>query len=255
MRPFVSPKTLIVAFLLLVPAAYAPGQAIAQDGSTLLDTATRFTADELSAYIAGKTQVWDQGGAYYAEDGSLETLWAGDRDSGTWSVTDDGALCWHIASWGTLECEAYFHNGDVISATYEGETFLAPEIQDGNTLDALQAGEAAAEAAANVDPYEGKTLLTPDETTALVSGKTVLWEPDGAAYYAPDQTLHTIWNGVRQTGTWSVNDEGAVCWHIAGWGPTPCESYYYEDGNLMAIFNNKASAAAEHVEGDQTGMM
>lgn len=244
-----------MALLLLVPAAYAPGQAVAQDGSVLIDTARPFTADELTQYLAGKTQVWDQGGAYYAPDWTLETLWAGDREIGTWSVTEDGALCWHIASWGTLECEAYFHNGDIISATYEGETFLAPEIHDGNTLDALQAGEAAAEAAANIDPYEGKTLLTPDETTALVSGKTVVWAPDGGAYYAPDQTLHTIWNGVRQTGTWSVNDAGAVCWHVAGWGPTPCESYYYEDGSLMAIFNNQVSAAGEHVDGDQTGSL
>ena len=43
---------------------------------------------------------------------------------------------------GTIACKAHFHNGEVISIIYEGETSLAPERQDGNILDNLQAAAA-----------------------------------------------------------------------------------------------------------------
>jgi hypothetical protein len=55
-----------------------------------------------------------------------------------------------------------------------------------------------------------------------------------------------IWNGVRATGKWSVSDQGAVCWHVPGWGKTPCESYYYKGEELMAIFEGVHSKASKH---------
>jgi len=99
-----------------------------------------FTQDELLEYLAGKTQVWDpNGGAYYAEGGKLDTLWDGVRETGRWSVTENGALCWHVSSWGTIECEEYFHVGSQVMYRYYGETGAVSERQEGNTLDILQA--------------------------------------------------------------------------------------------------------------------
>ena len=83
---------------------------------------------------------------------------------------------------------------------------------------------------------------------------TAMRAPKGRMYYAPDFTLKTVWNGVRKTGRWSVDENGGVCWRVAGWGPTPCEYYFYNnDGRLWARFGRQDSAAPEHVEGDRTG--
>ena len=57
-------------------------------------------------------------------------------------------------------------------------------------------------------------------------------------------------------GTWTVTTEGAVCWHIPGWGPTPCESYYYtQNNNLMSVNLDKHRKAAKHVDGNQLGTL
>ena len=225
----------------------------ATDPTQLSDDATAFTRPELYAYLSDKTQVWDQGGAYYSAEGKLETLWDGERDEGTWSTTKNGELCWHVKSWGEIPCETYYHNGDVVSIVYKGETSAAPQQHEGNQLDALAAGTAPVPVEDDSDFV--KVLFTKEETTALVSGKTVIWDPNGGAYYAPDGTLKTVWDGERATGTWSVNDEGGVCWQVPGWGTTPCEFYFYKEDVLWAQYKDEDSEASEHVDGDQTGSL
>ena len=83
-------------------------------------------------------------------------------------------------------------------------------------------------------------------TGAGVAGLS--WGPSQGLYYGPDFTLMKIWNGVRATGTRSASDEGAVCWHVPGWGITPCESYYFKGDELMAVYNGMHSKADKHVE-------
>lgn len=232
-------------------ATVAPAE---EDGHVLREDATPFTRGELYTYLAGRTQVWDpNGGAYYAEDGTLQTLWDGVRDNGTWSVTGDGELCWHVHDWGELPCEAYYRDGDIVSFVYQGDTGPAPELQEGNTLDYLQAGITPPDSAEDIDPNIARDLFTPEETAAFVSDKTAILEPGGAVYYAPDFTLTTAWNGVRQRGRWSVDDEGGVCWHVAAWGVEPCRYYYLEDGVLMSLHKGLARRAEEFVDGDITG--
>ena len=215
---------------------------------------TPFTRGELYAYLAGNTQVWDpNGGAYYAEDGTLQTLWDGVRDTGTWSTTNDGELCWHVYDWGELPCEAYFHDGDAVIYVYQGDSGPAPEIQEGNTLDYLQAGVEPPESAEDIDAHFAKDLFTPEETAALVTDRTAILDARGAVYYAPDFTLTTAWNGVHHQGRWSVDDEGGVCWHVAAWDVEPCRYYYLKDGVLMSLYKDLPRRAEEFVDGDMTG--
>ncbi len=225
-----------------------------EDDYVLRDDATPFTRGELRTYLVGKTQVWEpNGGAYYADDGTLQTLWDGVRDTGTWSLTGAGELCWHVYDWGELPCEAYYHNGDIVSYVYQGETGPAPELQEGNTLDYLQAGVEPPDSAEEIDPHFAKDLFEPEETVAFVWDRTAILEPGGAVYYAPDFTLTTAWNGVHHQGRWSVDDDGGVCWHVTAWGIEPCRYYFYQDGVLMSLYKGLVQRAEEFVDGDATG--
>lgn len=71
-------------------------------------------------------------------------------------------------------------------------------------------------------------------------------------YYATNQKLFTSWNGVRKVGTWSLDEEGGVCWHIVGWGKQPCEYYFNgPDGSVWSRFRGFDKIAVQHVEGNQ----
>ena len=253
MTPWSTTRHVTLAVALLCGAVWLTTTALAEEGHAPQEEATPFTRGELYAYLAGKTQVWEpNGGAHYAEDGTLQTLWDGVRDSGTWSVTGDGELCWHIHAWGELPCEAYYRRGEVVTYAYQGETGPAPELQEGNTLDYLQAGVEPPDMATDIDPDFARNLFTPEGTTAFVSDRTAILAPHGAVYYAPDFTLTTVWNGVRQSGRWSVDEEGGVCWHVAAWGVEPCRYYYVEDGVLMSLYKGLARRAEEFLDGDMT---
>ena len=173
--------------------------ALRVDGETLAEDAKPLTRAELYAYLADRTEVRDDGGAFYSEAGKLFLLKNGERHKGTWTTTENGEVCWHVISWPEVLCDTYYHNGDVVSIVHEGKTSPASERQDGNTLD-------------NLAP--GTQMFAREETIAFLSGKTVIWGPSRGLYYAPDFTLEKIWNGVRATGRWSVTEEGAVCWHV-----------------------------------------
>ncbi|MEM9844152.1 MAG: hypothetical protein AAF965_05085, partial [Pseudomonadota bacterium] len=117
----------------------------------------------------------------------------------------------------------------------------------------LTAGNLLAEAASALAYANSAVLFTPEETREFLSDKTSLRSVNGRMYYAPDQTLHTMWNGVRKAGTWSIDADGGVCWEIVGWGKQPCE-YYFEghNGQVWSRFRGLDQVAAEHVDGDQT---
>ncbi len=254
MTPWPGSGPAMLAVLLFLASMSLATVTSAQDNSALPEEATPFTRSELYTYLAGNTQVWDpNGGAYYAEDGTLQTLWDGVRDDGTWSTTEAGELCWHVYEWGELPCEAYYRSAGVVIYVYQGDTGPAPELQEGNTLDYLQAGIEVPDSVENLDPNVALDLLTPEETSALVSDKTMILGPEGAVYHAPDFTLTTVWNGVHQTGRWSVDDKGGICWHVDAWGVEPCRYYFFRDGVLMSLYKELPRQADEFVEGDATG--
>jgi hypothetical protein len=111
-----------------------------KDGNTLV-VREMFTKEETLAMISGKTVVWSGEswgtGAYYSPDGKLYTVWEGAPETGTWEVTDEGAVCWLVPSWGSGPCESYFMGPDGIMALYKGEASPASELRDGNVTDSL----------------------------------------------------------------------------------------------------------------------
>ncbi|MEM7565097.1 MAG: DUF995 domain-containing protein, partial [Pseudomonadota bacterium] len=96
-----------------------------------------------------------------------------------------------------------------------------------------------------------RILYTKEQTMELVSGKTHAWENNNGAYYSPDGKLDTVWDGVKESGKWSVNDEGGLCWHIPSWGSSPCEQFFDDpDGTLMSVYQGKEAVADELREGN-----
>ena len=216
--------------------------------------AKSFTRFELYTYLSEKTQLWKEGSIYYSDSGTLQARWQDQCVKGKWSTTDDGTLCRHVTVWGEDSCETYYHDGGNVSMVKEGDTLPAINQEDGNTIDCNAFDLTLSMAGGSGDNNNTvKGLFTRTETIDYLSGKTVIWGAGQGLYYAPDFKLEKIWNGVSATGSWSVNEEGAVCWHIPGWGPTPCESYYLKGEQLMAVFKDKHSTAARHVEGNKIG--
>jgi hypothetical protein len=97
-----------------------------------------FTKEETIALVSGKTHPWENNnGAYYAADGKLITLWDGQKETGKWSVTDKGALCWHISSWGKTPCESFFMGLEGLMTISKGKEDNASDFRDGNVLNSL----------------------------------------------------------------------------------------------------------------------
>ncbi len=199
-------------------------------GGKLVDGAAPFTRAQLYAYLSENTQVRGESGVYYSQEGTLETIVDGERTEGTWSTYDGGKLCRHIE---TLEdsCEFYYHNGDSVSTDTAGTIALAPNLVSGNTVIA-------------------KAMFTKEQMIELVSGKTVVWPPNGGAYYDPDGTLDTLWDGAREIGKWEVTEEGTVCWKVPSWGTTPCEAYYMGAEGLRVVYSGKDTESSEYQEGN-----
>lgn len=208
------------------------------------DTPTPATATELFDRFADTTQTLEDGLAYYAASGVLLVVRDGKMTPGKWSGRDDGRLCWALK--GVEEsCAAYLAFENQIFLNENGFLGSEPNLEVGNVL----ADRASAQAFA-----ESVDLYTRDQTIALLSGKTALRGGSGRMYYAPDFTLRTVWNGVQKTGTWSVDAEGGVCWHVVGWGTHPCEYYYTgSNGDVWSRYRGLDQTAAELVAGDQTG--
>ena len=199
--------------------------------------ATPMTTGEMYNYFAEQTQVRDNGAVYYTEFGTLTKLEDGERVEGTWGSYDGGKLCHHIDGREDA-CETYYHNGDTIAVTMAGKTMMAPKLMEGNQLDLIETGSA-------------RKMYTPEQTTALVSGKTAAWENYNGAYYDPSGKLITLWDGVKESGKWTVDEKGGICWHVPSWGRTPCEYYFDGPEGRMAVYQGKESPAVEHLEGNQ----
>ena len=221
---------------------------------SLSPNAQSFTRFELYTYLSEKSQIWKEGRVFYSDAGTLQAHWQGQCVKGKWSTRDDGTLCRHVTAWGEDSCETYYHDGDVVKMVKDGDSLPELEQEEGNTIDCNALDLTASMANDSGDDGNNFTgLLSRAETLEFLTGKTVMWGPGQGLYYALDFRLEKIWNGVRGTGSWSVNADGAVCWHIPGWGPTPCESYYFKGEKLMAVFKGRHSTAAEHVDGNRIG--
>ncbi len=140
-------------------------------------------------------------------------------------------MCRHFEKGDDGLCEIYVFDGEDTNWMRNGAEFIPPEMVSGNTVAV-------------------KDMYTREETLNMVSGNTAVWPSHGGAYYAPDGTLMTLWDGEKEDGNWEVNDEGGVCWKIPSWGNVPCEYYYRGEKGLMAIYGSEEDTASEHREGN-----
>ena len=113
---------------------------------TMLDQgATRLTAEQTRAHLSGNTQVWAEGGAYFAPDGALFVKWQGKIfPERNWEVDDRGRACILEPTGQVTSCSEYFFkDGKVWVVTLEifGEDPKIPpgedEIREGNVLSDL----------------------------------------------------------------------------------------------------------------------
>ncbi|MEM1303063.1 MAG: hypothetical protein AAGH17_10790 [Pseudomonadota bacterium] len=223
----------LVAGLVTLPL-FAVGQEDVPRAARAVDLIDRF---------ADTTQTLEDGVAYYSPTGVLLVVRNNELTKGRWTAVDEGQLCWELQDT-DAECSDFVVFENIVYRSEDGALAGQPDLVAGNLL---------AEAASAMAYANSATLFTRDETRDFLSGKTSLRAAQGRLYYSPDQTLHTVWNGVRKTGTWSIDPDGGVCWHITGWGEQPCE-YYFKGHNDMvwSRFRGLDQVAAEHVDGDQT---
>jgi hypothetical protein len=137
--------TVAVAFGLL---ACATGKMTLED-KVVAEGAVRMTAAEVTEYLAGNTQEWSNGGAYYHENGRLDFIWDGQQFFNyTWAARKDGQVCIKNQVGFTTSCSAYFkHQGIIWTVITEefGELrteFGGPDtLLEGNKLLDLEPGD------------------------------------------------------------------------------------------------------------------
>jgi hypothetical protein len=207
--------------------------------ATTLDAgATPFTTGEMYNYFADQTQVREGGGVYYSDFGTLVSLEGEEKHEGKWASYDGGKLCHHFDNREDPPCEIYYHNGDAVAVVMGDKTIEAPELKEGDKIQFLLTGS-------------DRTLYTKEQATALFSNKTEVWENFNGMYFGADGKAISLWDGVKESGKWWVNDEGGVCYLIPSWGAEPCSSFFDgDDGQLMAIYKGKEDVAAELREGN-----
>ena len=71
--------------------------------------AKRMNAEQVTAHLAGKTQKWNNGGAYFNPNGTVLVKFGGKvYPKRTWTVDDDGKVCILLPDGYVTSCSAYF---------------------------------------------------------------------------------------------------------------------------------------------------
>lgn len=106
--------------------------------------AERMSAEQVKAHLAGNTQKWINGGAYFVADGTVLVKYAGKvYPKRTWTVDADGKACILLPDGFVTSCSAYFDkDGEVWVVNLE----IFGEVQqtDGG-LDTILEGNQLAE--------------------------------------------------------------------------------------------------------------
>jgi len=101
-----------------------------QQEQQLIDSgATRLSREQVIEHLSGKTQQWENGGAYFISDGTVYVKFAGKVYSErNWIVDDTGRVCIKFPEGTVSSCSRYFDmNGKIWVITLEifGEKLLA----------------------------------------------------------------------------------------------------------------------------------
>lgn len=122
------------------PRADSLEEQIVSDGAVPLD------ADGVTEHLAGNTQQWANGGAYYGEDGTLDYIWEGKEFYDfTWTAYKNGKVCITNPEGFTTSCSLYFAYKDTIWTVVtevfgeQQDFFGGPDtVVSGNKLDDLE---------------------------------------------------------------------------------------------------------------------
>jgi len=134
-------KIVLAFVLVLLAAACTPARECppycASDEEILTQAgAVRLTPEQVRALVSGYTEDWIHGGAYYHADGELEVKWRKVRYRTTWTISDDGKICYQLKNW-QRRCHFYMqHEGEILMLD-EGQNIGARNLYTGNRLSAL----------------------------------------------------------------------------------------------------------------------
>jgi hypothetical protein len=83
--------------------------------------ASPLSRDQVIAYLSGKTQQWENGGAYFLPDGTVYVKFAGKvYPERTWVADDSGRVCVKFPDGSNSSCSRYFdRNGKIWVITLE----------------------------------------------------------------------------------------------------------------------------------------
>jgi hypothetical protein len=134
-----------VAFGLL---ACATGK-MTMEEQVVADGAVRMGPGEVTEYLAGNTEEWSNGGAYFNKNGRLDFIWDGQRFFNySWAARDDGQVCIKNQTGFTTSCTAYFKYQGIVWAVIKEEfgelrtNFGGPNtLREGNALLDLEPGD------------------------------------------------------------------------------------------------------------------
>ena len=122
-------RLLLITVVSLGLLACATKNALERDLES--EGATRLNKDEVTAYLSGNTQQWQNGGAYFRSDGVVYVKWGGKVfPERTWTVYDNGKVCIIFPDGRRSSCSAYYDfQGTVWSVTLEvfGEVLVEDE--------------------------------------------------------------------------------------------------------------------------------
>ena len=75
----------------------------------LSDGAVRMNGEEVTAYLAGNTQQWSNGGAYYDASGRIDYIWENKEFTDfRWRARKDGLVCIQNPEGFTTSCSSYY---------------------------------------------------------------------------------------------------------------------------------------------------
>ena len=126
-------KIMLVLVLFAILGPVAAGTYIEE---IIKNGATQLNGDQARAHLSDRTEKWVNGGAYYGPDGKMEAIWKHKYRSGSWTVSDDGKVCYTLTKWEKL-CQFYMNIDGAITMIWKGQSTGVKEMMDGNRLSDL----------------------------------------------------------------------------------------------------------------------
>ena len=93
----------------------------------------------------------------------------------------------------------------------------------------------------------GGNKLNTEQVMAHISGNTEQWS-SGWGYYNPDGRLEVVWNGLKDVGSWEVDNDGQVCFVLEIFGPQKECHYYVKSGNSIRMIYDDSDVGSRLIK-------